>query len=104
MEAVAYCDDTIEPISSVQPICHRKHHNRQQKDQIEEDLAATAFWRVSKPAMMAEPKHSGHDETDHQRYDRLCVGTDKLHPGGGMCKPAGFRQIVGEQRHGDAED
>ncbi len=30
---------------------------------------------------MAEPKHAGHDETDHQRDDRLCVGTDKLHPG-----------------------
>jgi hypothetical protein len=40
MEAVAYCDDAIEPIHAVKSIRHRKHDDRQQKDQIEEDFAA----------------------------------------------------------------
>src|SRR4030088_2862779 len=67
MEAVAYCDDAIEPIHAVKSIRHRKHDNRQQEDQIEEDFAAAAFRREGESPMMAEPKHAGHDKTDHQR-------------------------------------
>src|SRR5665647_3583035 len=62
MEAVAYCDDAIEP------------------------------------------KHAGDDKADHQCDDRLCVGMDKVYPGRRVREPAGLRQIIGEQRHRNAED
>src|SRR5215213_11449808 len=43
---------------------------------------------------MAEPKHAGHDKTDRQRDDRLCVSIHKLHPGRRVREPAGLRQIL----------
>ena len=104
METVAYCDDAIEPIHAVKSIRHRKHDNRQQEDQVEEDFAAAAFRRESESPMMAEPKHAGHDKTDDQRDDRLCVGIHKLRPGRRVREPAGLRQIVCEQGHRNAED
>src|SRR5437764_9650823 len=104
MEAVACCDDAIEPIHAVKSIRHRKHDDRQQEDQIEEDFASAAFRREGEPPMMAEPKHAGDDEADDQRDDRLCVGIHKVYPGRRVREPAGLRQIIGEQRHRNAED
>src|SRR5947199_7421678 len=104
MEAVGYCDDAIEPIHAVKSIRHRKHDDRQQEDQIEEDFAAAAFWREGEPPMMAEPKHAGDDKADRKCDDRLCVGIDEVYPARRVREPAGLRQIIGEQRHRNAED
>src|SRR5437762_4020945 len=68
MEAVGYCDDAIEPIHAVKSIRHRKHDDRQQEDQIEEDFAAAAFRREGEPPMMAEPKHAGSAMTVVRRH------------------------------------
>jgi len=104
MEAVAYCDNAIEPIRAVKSVRHRKHDDRQQEDEIEEDFAAAAFRRVGEPPMMAEPKHACHDKADHQRDDRLSVGIYKVYPYRCAREPAGLRQIIGEQRHRNAEN
>jgi hypothetical protein len=104
MEPVACCDDAIEPIHAVKSIRHRKHDDRQQKYEIEENFAAAALRREGEPPMMAQPKHAGDYKADHQRDDRLCVGTKKVNLGRRVREPAGLRQIIGEQRHRNAED
>ena len=53
---------------------------------------------------MAEPKHAGDDKADRKCDDRLCVGIDEVYPGRRVREPAGLRQIIGEQRHRNAED
>src|SRR3954447_2865244 len=104
MEAVAYCDDAIEPIRAVKSVRYRKHDDRQQKDEIEENFAAAAFRRECEPPMMAKPKHAGYNKADHQRDDRLSVGIYKVYPDRRVREPAGLRQIIGEQRHCNTED
>src|SRR3954454_24184142 len=104
MDAVACCDDAIEPICAVKSIRHRKHDDRQQADEIEEDFAAAAFRREGEPPMMAQPKHAGDDEADHQRDDRLRVGIYKVYPDGRVGEASGLRQIIGKQRHRNSKD
>jgi hypothetical protein len=104
MEAVAYCDDAIEPIHAVKSIRHRKHNNRQQEDQIEEYHAAAGFRRNREPAVMAEPEHAGNNEADRERYDWLRVDASEVTPTRRIRETSGLGQVVGEQRHGNAED
>ena len=100
--AVNHGDDAVEPIHAVKSIRHRKHDDRQQEDQIEEDFAAAAFRRNRKPPMMAEPKHARDNEADHQRDDRLRVGVDQIDPGSALsrtCSPsADHRRAASSQR------
>ena len=104
MDAVDDGDDAIEPVHAVKSIRHRKDDDRQQEEQIEEDFAAAAFRREGEPPMMAQPKHAGDYKADRQRDKRLCVGTDKVDPGRRVHEFAGLRQVIGEQRHRNAED
>ena len=76
----------------------------EQKKQIEEHHAAAAFRRHRKPPVMAEPEQAGDDEADRQRDDRLRIDANQVHPVRRLGEAAGLRQIIGEQRHGNAED
>ena len=60
--------------------------------------------RQRQPAVMAEPEYTGDHEADRQRDDGLGVDVNQTHPCRRLLETAGFRQIIGEQRHGNAED
>jgi len=65
---------------------------------------APGFRRHRKPPVMAEPEQAGDDEADRQRDDRLRIDANQVDPVRRLFEAAGFRQIIGEQRHGNAED
>ena len=104
MEAVNHRDHAIEPVAAVEAVGHRQDDDREQKKQIQEHHAAPGFRRHRKPPVMAEPEQAGDDEADRQRDDRLRIDANQVDPGGRLLEAAGFRQIIGEQRHGNAED
>ena len=104
MEAIDHRDHAIEPIAAVEAVGHRQDDDRQQKEQIEEHHATPGLRRHRKPPVMAEPEQAGDDEADRQRDDGLRVDVNQTDPGGRLLETAGFRQIIGEQRHGNAED
>ena len=104
VEAVDHRDHAIEPIAAVEAVGHRQDDDREQKKQIEEHHAAPGFRRHRKPPVMAEPEQAGDDEADRQRDDRLRIDANQVDPGRRLLEAAGFRQIIGEQRHGNAED
>jgi len=104
MDAVNHGDNAVEPIDAVKAVGDGKHDDRQQEDQIEKHFAPAALWRDGEPPMMAEPEQTGDNEADHQRDQRLRVGVDQIDPGRRIRKPARLRQVIGEQRHRNAED
>src|SRR5439155_14733493 len=53
---------------------------------------------------MTEPEQARDDEADHQRDQRLGVGMDQVHPVRRLGEARRLRQIIGEQRHRNAED
>ena len=53
---------------------------------------------------MAEPEHARDNEADHQRDQGLRVGVEQIDPARRFRKTARLRQIIGEQRHRNAED
>ena len=53
---------------------------------------------------MAEPERAGDDEADHQCDDRLRINAHQVVPAGRLGEAGGLWQIIGKQRHGNAED
>ena len=104
MEAVDHRDHAIEPVAAVEAVGHRQDDDREQKKQVEKHHATPGLRRHRKPPVMAEPEQAGDDEADRQRDDGLGVDVNQTDPGGRLRETAGFRQIIGEQRHGNAED
>ena len=76
----------------------------EQKKQIEKHHASAAFRSNCEPAVMAEPEHAGDDEADHQCDDRLRINAHQVVPARRLGEAGGLWQIIGEQRHGNAED
>ena len=52
---------------------------------------------------MAEPEHAGDDEAQHHAEQPSAIGLREISPARRLIEMGCLRQIIGEQRHGDAE-
>ena len=104
MDSVDDRHHAIEPVAAVKSVGHRQDDDREQKKQIEEHHAAAGLRRHREPAVMAEPEQSGDDEGDRQRDHRLRIDAHEVDPAGRVLEARGLRQVIGQQRHGNAED
>ena len=56
------------------------------------------------PAMMAEPEDAGDDKTEHQRDQAWSIEVIEVGPAGRSVELRVAWQVVGKQRHRNAED
>ncbi|MGY3111715.1 hypothetical protein ACVWW7_008342 [Bradyrhizobium sp. LM6.9] len=53
---------------------------------------------------MADPEHAGDDEAEREAGELAGIDPGEIVPVGRAGEDGGFRQVVGQQRHGDAKD
>ena len=104
MQSVEDGDGAAETKIAVEPVRDRQQDDRQQEEQIEQDDPAPRLGLPRQPPVMADPEHAGDDETEREAGEFAGIDMGEFTPARRGREDRGLGQVVGEQRHRDAED